>query len=189
MADTETIEWHAVELEPSEKSLTRICEAHWTHGASGGDGVKFLDVHQHNACNHTLSGTIEIGGVEHGFIIDNGNLDGTVVRAWGDPEDVGTYDPGPPPEPRTFIPKDDDLFITKPGLFKVYLYWREQKWFKDKEQGYNYDRHFAPGGKTEKYYSEWAETKGMKVGYWSSLPEEARKMFPRVTAIGSPQSA
>ena len=170
MSDNRSV--YGYELEPSEESLTRICEAHWY---KSGSGVKFIDIHQHDACNHTLSGTIDVGGVEYGFIIDNGNWAGTVVRAWGDPEDVGVYDPGPPPEMATFVPVDDSLSETSPGLFNVYLAWRKESWFVEKERGYNYDRHFAPGGKTESYYRDWAAKKGMKIGYLSHISETRRK--------------
>jgi len=30
-------------------------------------------------------------------------------------------------------------------------------------RAYHYDRHFAPGGKTESHYREWAASKGMKI--------------------------
>jgi hypothetical protein len=156
--------------EPTDEALERICDAHWN---GGGDGVRFLDIHQHDACNHTLSGVIEIDGVEHGFIIENGNRNGTEVRAWGDPEDVGTYTPPPPPEPLTFIPKDDALFATRPQMFAVYVYWRKQPWFAEKERAYAYDRHFQPGGFVENHYREWADKRGLKVGLLSSLPSDA----------------
>jgi hypothetical protein len=62
-----------------------------------------------------------------------------------------------------------------PQMFQVYLMWRKQPWFIEKERGYNYDRHFQPGGMVEDHYREWAATRGMKVGYISDLPPEARE--------------
>lgn len=169
--------WTAIEEEPSDETLSRICEAHYARKTDGEKrfGVKFSDVHRHDAVNYTLSGTVEINGVEHGFIIDDGNWNGTVVRSWGDPEDVGIYDPGPPPEMRTFIPADDSMFFDRPGMFSVYLHWRKQNWFKDKERGYNYDRHFAPGESTEKHYREWAANKGMKVATSAAFQTKLEK--------------
>jgi hypothetical protein len=43
-------------------------------------------------------------------------------------------------------------------------------WFKDKEMGYNYDSHFAPGGKTEAYYRDWADSLGLIIGLLSNHP-------------------
>lgn len=155
--------------EPNEDALTRICEAHWNR--RGGDGVTFFDIHQHDACNHTLRGHIEIDGHTYGFLIDNGNWDGTVVREWvTDTEDLGGYEP-PRPTLYTYVPQKAraDMFA---GMLGVYKYWTEQAWFKEKVQAYNYDRHFAPGGKTEKYYADWAATKGMRIA-----PEEEAAVY------------
>ena len=143
--------------------LERICDAHWN---GKGDGVVFLDVYQHNACNHTLSGTIDVAGTIYGFIIDNGDWGGTVVRAWGDPEDVGVYRHPEPVSLRTFIPIDDRLSVTNPESYRLYLRLRTLPWFQEKERNYNYDRHFQPGGSIEEYYSKWAATRGMKTGYF-----------------------
>lgn len=165
--------------EPTDNALERICDAHWN---KSGEGVKFLDIHQHNACNHTLSGTIDVDGVVYGFIIESGDRNGTVVRAWGDPEDVGTYDPGPPPELRTFIPRDPKMHDVNSTNFQLYLLWRKEQWFKEKERAYNYDRHFQPGRLIEGHYRGWAEKKGMTTGYLSSLPEDCQNAVRKAAA-------
>lgn len=154
-----------------EEALERICEAQWANPGTfvTVHGVTFHDIHRHDACNHTLSGVVDIGGVSHGFVIDNGNNSGTVVREWGNPEDVGIYDPGPPPEPRTFVPTNDALAWERPGMFGVYLAWRKEPWFTDMERSYNYDRHFQPGSKVESHYREKAAKRGLKTGYLSDL--------------------
>lgn len=158
--------------EPTEEALVRIADA---HGNKGGPGIVFLDIHTLNACNHILSGTIEIGAETYGFIIESGDWNGTVVRAWGDPEDVGTYQPPPPPPPRTFVPIDGTICVTRPRLFEVYLYWRKQPWFKEKESEYNYDRFFHPGGLIEKHYDSWARQKGMRVGSMMDFEEDLNR--------------
>jgi len=154
--------------EPSESALERIADAMWN--GRQGEGIVFLDVHQHNACNHTLSGTIDVAGVVHGFIIESGDWNGTVVLGWGDPEDVGTYQEPAPGEPLTFVPCDEFMAFDRPAMFGVYLLWRKEPWFKEQVSGYLYDRHFAPGGKTESHYREWASKKGLKVGLFSAIP-------------------
>ena len=157
--------------EPNEDALERIANAQWSLGNKKGtcDGVTLLEVYQHNVCNHTLSGTVEVDGQVYGFIIDSGDWSGTVVRAWGDPEEVGVEPEPEPPEPRTFVPNDDDLAWSRPGMFGVYMAWRKEPWFVEMERSYNYDRHFAPGGKTEGYYRDKASKRGMKPGYLSDL--------------------
>lgn len=162
--------------EPTVEALERICDAQWSNPGlyKTVDGVTFLDIQQHNACNHTLSGTIDIDGVEHGFIIDNGDWAGTVVRAWGDPEDVGTAPEPEPPEPLTFLPNDRSMFWTRPNMWKVYVFWRKEPWFRDMERGYNYDHHFQPSRYIEGHYREKAAKRGLRIGYLSDLSAEER---------------
>lgn len=148
--------------EPTSDILERICDAHWN---GSGEGVKFLNIHTHNACNHTLTGTIEYEGEVYGFEIDNGDWGGTVVNQWGDPDDIASYKP-PVVEPRTFVPINDNLRTEKPEMYKIYLLWRKEPWFKEVEGKYNYDRHFQPGGFIENHYREWAAKRGMKPGYF-----------------------
>lgn len=66
--------------EPTNDHLERIADAQW--GGSG-DGIHFSDIYQHNACNHTLSGTIVDGDETYGFTIESGDWNGTVVLGWG----------------------------------------------------------------------------------------------------------
>lgn len=145
----------------AEDVLTRICEAQWC-GDWARFGIEIRDIHQWNACNHTISGEIEVKGVQYGFIVDNGDWAGTVVQEWGLADDVGTFDP-PEPTIYTLIPKNPLLRFDSPGLWSVYLAWRGQSWFEEIVRGYNYDRHFAPGGKTESYWSAKADQRGLKL--------------------------
>jgi len=158
-------------IEPTTEILERICDA--MSGAKGRrgayNGVTFSDIHQHNSCNHVYSGTIDIEGVEYGFIIQDGDWNGTEVREWGLADDVGSYDPPPPPEPVSFIPVNDHLAWERPEMFGVYVAWRKESWFTEQQRKYAYDRHFQPGGYVEKHYRDWAATKGLKVGYLSDL--------------------
>lgn len=157
--------------DPTEEVLERICDAQWN---GSGPGIVLLDVYKFNACNHVLSGTIEVNDETYGFIIENGDWNGTVVKAWGDPEDVGTYQHPEPPEPLTFIPNDRTLCISRPAIFEIYLGWRKENWFTEKQSAYNYDRHFQPGGCTEKYYREWAKKKGMIIGSMDQFREDVK---------------
>lgn len=162
--------------EPTYEALEEIANAQWSLGSrEGASGpVTLLDVQQHNACNHTLSGTIRLGDEIYGFIIDSGDWAGTVVRAWGDPEEVGVADEPEPQEPRTFLPRNPALFHESPAMWSVYLAWRKEPWFREMERSYNYDRHFQPGGKIEGHYRDKAGKRGLVSGYLSDLSEIER---------------
>ncbi len=147
---------------PTDELLERIADAQWN---GSGEGVDFSDIHQHDACNHTLSGTIKDGDVTYGFIIESGNWNGTVVHEWGHPDDVGFYKPDPPGEMLTFIPNR----ILNERELRAYLAWREEEWFKEKARSYLYDRHFQPGGLIERHYSKWAAGKGLTIGLLSNV--------------------
>lgn len=161
---------------PTDEILERIIDAHCNRG---GPGVIFRDIHQHNACHHTLSGEIDVDGVAYGFIIESGDWNGTVVKEWGLAEDVGTYRPEPPSEPLAFVPINENLHADRPAIFSAYLYWRDGNGVAgnivEQERNYAYNRHFAPGGATEKYYREWAAKFGLRVGLLSEVQGLPRK--------------
>jgi hypothetical protein len=127
--------------EAGESVLERICEAHWS---GSGPGVRLTDIHQHNACNHTLSGTVEHRGEAFGFVIESGDRNGTVILQWGDPEDIEAFKPEKPTL-YTFVPQDDFLKERRPEMYRVYLAWTKEDWFNEKARNYNYDRHFSAG--------------------------------------------
>lgn len=151
--------------EPTDDILERIANAHWNGGK--GEGIKFHDIHQINACNHVLSGTIDDGGITYGFIIEMGDIVGTDVKEWGCADDVGCYTP-PPPNPKTFIPADP---FPSEFILTNYFRMRETSWFKEQEGKYNYDAHFQPGVFIENHYSKWASQHGLRCGYMSDVPE------------------
>lgn len=155
--------------EPTEEILERIVDAHWSGGK--GDGITFRDIHQINSCNHVLSGTVIDTGIEYGFIIEMGDIVGTDIKEWGLAEDVGYYKP-PKVNLKTFIPLDPFLETTDPFKYSNYLRMRESKEFKEMEQKYNYDAYFQPGGFVEEHYTKWANTRGLKCGYMSSITND-----------------
>jgi len=148
-------------IEPSQEILERIIDAFCNGGihCETVDDIRFHDVYQHDACNYTMSGSLEIDEITYGFIIQDGNWNGTEVLEWGLDDDVGLYKP--PEKTRwTFVPK----VIRSRALYNVYLLWRKESWFIEKEGNYNYDKHFQPGSVTESYYRTWADSKGLRVG-------------------------
>lgn len=169
--------------------LEELCDLEWSSDRKS-DRITISDSYRHDTCNYTHSGTVTIDGIEYGFVIDNGNWNGTVVREWGLAEDVGIYEP-PKPTIYTFVPTNDTLKEDRPGLWGVYLAWRKEAWFQDKERGYNYDRHFAPGGKTETYYRDWASKKGLKIATQGEAEEiinrPKRDLLPMEAVVGALQ--
>ncbi|MBS1065888.1 hypothetical protein JK164_07940 [Gluconobacter kondonii] len=141
-----------------EEVMERIADAMWTR--KGDDRLRINNFHTLNACNHVADGDIEHAGEWFSFSIESGNWNGTVIRGWGDLDQVTAYDP-PRPTVYDLMPRDRSLEIARPGMFRVYLLWRREKWFQDLAQSYNYDRHFAPGGKTETYWREKAAARGL----------------------------
>lgn len=150
--------------------LTEIVEYHWNfysqyHKNDPNSNVKFTDVYQHDACNHTLSGNILYKDVLYKFIIDNGNWDGTRIIEFDvyEESDFNDY-VHPEPTKYMFFPKDPLLEYTNPTMYSVYLYWKTQKWFIDKLNKFKYDIHFQPGCYIRNEYEKWANTKGLTIG-------------------------
>lgn len=139
--------------------MERIADAMWSRE---GVGIHVRDFHTINASNHVMSGIIDYAGERFGFVVESGDNAGTVIHEWGDPEDVGCFEP-PRPTLYTFVPLNDNLKAERPAMYDVYLHWTTQAWFKDKERAYNYDRHFQPGWLVENHYREWAAKKGLKI--------------------------
>ncbi len=175
----------SVELEMPEEAYERIYEAAWNK--DGCPGVVLRDTYTINACNHIYSGTIEIGGEKFGFIYESGDNRGSYVHAWGDPDEVGTYDPGPRPEQPTFVPIKAGVENITPLEYAAYMQSREWPIFKKKIGEYLYDRHFQPGIAIERHYEDWAKSQGLKIGYLSNVKEgltnEELKETKRIAAV------
>jgi hypothetical protein len=147
-------------MEMSDDIAERISEAHWRGEDSF--GITLTNVHQHDACNHTVSGHVNVDGETLYFIVNIGNWNGFEVKEFGTIDEVGVYE-APEPTQFMFVPQNDYLKQDRPGMYKVYLKWKTQQWFIDKLNGYHYDRHFQPGCAIEKHYRDWAAKHGMKI--------------------------
>jgi hypothetical protein len=141
--------------------LERIADAAWSYDTKRED-IQFCQRHQINACNHIYGGRIRYAARWYGFVIESGDRNGTVVMEWGSEDDVSGWFSEPKPTIYSLVPTDDSLGIYRPEMFRVYLQWQKQKWFAEMHSGYNYDRHFAPGCKTEEYWRGAATKKGLK---------------------------
>ncbi len=176
----------------AEDVMTAICESHWNQPKmyqADHAGVTFTEIHEHDAINHTLSGRIEWQGIEYGFIVRNGNWDGTTVLEWGLAEDVGRY---VPPQPTVYVcvPRNSVGFLnTLHGFYMfrdVFLAWKKEEWVKEIERSYNYDRHFQPGSKTETYWQAKAGQRGLKLEHPEVL-ERLMKEFEPLNAMTKEQ--
>ncbi len=163
--------------EPTESELERIFDAFNYECDSCTEtmeefvkGVQIIGIYKHNACNYTIIGEIDVNGILYGFTIENGDWNGTAIRFWGNPEDRPTYIPLEPVR-WSFVPINSFLKTENSQKYEIYLNWRKQEWFKEMERNYNYDRFFQPGYKVEKYYSDWATSKGMKTGVFEEKEE------------------
>ena len=153
----------------SERISDAFCALRAQRGTDG--NVTLLDVYQHDAINHTLTGTIEVDNHVYGFICEIGNWVGFRMMEWGDHEDIGYYKP-PVVEPFTLIPNWMEWPEESYG-FRVQTYARflRRQDVIDKLGAYAYDRHFQPGGRVEDYYREWATRMGGTLGLFSNLPQ------------------
>lgn len=153
-------------------------------------GVKLHDAHMHDAINYTLSGDIEFEGVEYGFIVRDGNWDGTSVLEWGLSDDVGRYE-APPPTIYTMIPTNRGIHRQGYGgyaMFRhVYLAWREEKWFQDLVADYNYDRTFSPTLKIENHYRDAAAKRALSWAHPDEF-ERMKKEYDELHAIVGPMT-
>lgn len=167
MIDTDT--YHPKADEIGERISDAFCCLRAQRGTNG--NVTLFDVHQHDAINHVLTGTIDVDGQVWGFICEIGNWNGFRMMEWGDHEDVGYYKP-PVVEPFILLPN----WVGWPEesyRFNVQVYARflRRTDIVEKIGSYNYDRHFQPGGYIEGRYREWAKKVGGHLGLFSSLPQ------------------
>ncbi|WP_075595408.1 hypothetical protein [Novacetimonas hansenii] len=139
--------------------MERIADAMWDQ--KGDDRLIISNIHTINACNHVADGDIEHEGEWFSFSIESGDRNGTVIHGWGPRYEVSPYKPEPPVI-YDMVPRDIGLESHRPEMFRVYLHWRNTEWFKEMCRSYNYDRYVQPGGKTEEYYSDKAQKRGLK---------------------------
>lgn len=134
----------------SEDVIIRILEKAY-YGRQNDTDICINDIHKHDVLNCTISGTILYNEVEYGFIISDGNNNGTDIIEWGLSDDVGYYKPQYH-RGFTLAPYDYNLIENDIYAYSKYLEKTKEPWFAAIVQGYNYDRHFSPGQTTERYW-------------------------------------
>lgn len=155
--------------EPTDEILERLCEAFWNYNqvTSREDGITIDDVHRFDVINAVYSGTIDVDGTVYGYIIQDGNWNGTEVLAWGDPEDTGTYNPGKP-DPTIFLPIKP-VRCMHPTEFFDYLKKINSSEYQDQLTAYCYDRYHDPSLSVRQHYDTWANERGLRIGRVSEL--------------------
>jgi hypothetical protein len=129
-------------------------------------GIEMFNIFEHSSFSKTYHGIIDIDGIQHGFVLHSSEATGDILYKWGTPLYVHNFKlPRISRQEReSFRPINDNLQEERPELFKVYLMWRKQRWFKEMEKAYNIDRKFGSRIKVESYYAELGHKKGLKVG-------------------------
>ena len=123
--------------------------------------ITIASVHRFDNINCEVHGFVEIEDKEYEFVIEDGNWNGTVVKEWSLDKKI-QYTP-PVSERPVFVPKDPRLKENSPALYNVYLKWKKEEWFKEKERQYAYDMYFSPCAKTHMWWREWLDKKGLTV--------------------------
>ncbi|GCE85125.1 hypothetical protein [Komagataeibacter diospyri] len=158
--------------------MERIADAMWDQ--KGNDRLIISNIHTINACNHVVDGDIEHAGEWFSFSIESGDRNGTVIHGWGPLDEVSPYKPEPPVI-YEMVPRDRDLELRNPSMFRVYLHWRDADWFKEMCRSYNYDRYAQPGGKIEGYYRDKAAKRGLA---WTTR-EDAKERIDAFRSISA----
>lgn len=167
-----------------EDVMQMIAEAAsgWGEHAS----VTLLDRDRHDAINVTAHGIITVEGVEHRFIVDDGNWDGTVLRSWDDDKvfeiaerTVYALQPA-----RHLI---DSAVMAGRGPFLL-MKWDAMLQHADIARipgNYAYDRMVQPGSKIEGHYRE-AAAKHHFVIVDQETADATRKLLAEATAPFAP---
>ncbi len=163
--------------------IMNICECVWkgeTHKES--HGVTLSDLIEHDVINKTATGYFEHDGQTWYFEVEDGNWVGTRFRAFGgEDSSVNLELRREPPARTTLVPANRMLRFDSPKKWAVYLGWRKEPWFSKLISNYAYDRHFAPGGKTEGYYRQAAQERGLIFALEEDFEEMRDRADPGVT--------
>lgn len=139
-----------------EDVMQMIAEAAggWCDHAS----VTILDRDRHDAINVTAHGIVMVEGVEHRFIVDDGNWNGTVLRDWDGDTVFEHHKPtvyALQPERRLI----DQAIMSGKGPFLLMKWGAVLRNLPDLAAipgKYAYDRHFQPGIKGEDHWRKAA---------------------------------
>jgi hypothetical protein len=167
-----------------EDVMQMIAEAAqgWSEHAS----VTILERDRHDAINVTAHGIVTVEGVEHRFIVDDGNWDGTVLRDWDGDKVFEIRKPTVYAlQPEAWL--IDQAVMSGKGPFLL-LKWDAMLKHEDIARiprGYGYDRMMQPGLKIEDHYRK-AAAKHHFVLVDEETAAETRKRLASATEPFSP---
>lgn len=157
--------------------------------AAGGwcdhSSVTILDRDRHDAINVTAHGIVMVEGVEHRFIVDDGNWNGTVLRDWDGDMVFEHHRPtvyALQPEARLI----DQAIMSGKGPFLL-MKWDAMLRHADIASipgKYAYDRMMQPGGLIEDHYRK-AAAKHHFVIVDEETAQETRKTLSAATGASS----
>lgn len=148
-----------------EAILEGIGETIWDHDHTcsleeGEDGYFWVsDIQAMNACNHAITGAFWVGGKEYSFEAESGDWNGWVWRSVSEddaiPEikihqTVWALQPNEKLVSEAILKGQGKFLVAKWDAFLT------RKEYAELPGKYGYDRHFAPGLKTEHYWKEKA---------------------------------
>lgn len=134
------------------------CMAEATAGCGEPPNVYILDRDRLDAINCRAHGIITIEGAEFTFQMDDGNRNGTVLREWESDKPFEHHVPvswALQPS-RALI---DEAVMASKGPFLIWKWdamLANRKAIAEIPGKYAYDKHFAPGGKTESFWRDQA---------------------------------
>lgn len=146
--------------EVGDDAVQALFEAFYEHLAGKPDTppFSFSDVNQINACNYRFMAFYDApNGEEWCVTCADGDFGGSEVLEFSKDVLLELEEHRPTIysfKPTKWLPQ---------GMFGVYLAWRKEPWFQEMERSYNYDRFFAPGGKTETHYRDKAAKRGLTI--------------------------
>lgn len=152
-----------IPADKQEEIMTMMAEAAHDDDAHR-DTITILERDRLDAINVRVNGIVTFNGNEHSFILSDGNWNGTFLEDWDGPMQFELH------KPTVWALQPNNALVGKAlmeGKGKFLL----MKWdaiiqnrkLDDLPRKYAYDKHFAPGGKTESYWRGKAAEHGFVI--------------------------
>lgn len=153
----------------------------------GDDGHIFIaDIQNRDACNQDITGSFWWDGVEYSFYCQSGNNAGFVwceVSADEPIPDIEIHQTKWTIQPQNLgidgdtVERMAEQAKLRLAVWDVFLKRTEVI---EKLKNYMYDKHFAPGGRTENYYRDWATSIKAEI-VTEETAKETRRYLERIS--------
>lgn len=166
-----------------EDVLTAIAEA--AQGYCEHDHITILDRDRRDAINVRAEGIIELNGVEHTFIVEDGNWNGTTIEDWDGGKAFEHHQPTKwALAPAHGVVSRAVMAGTQKALLVAWDAFLERGDLKELPREYAYDRMMQPGSVIESHYRD----KAAKYDFRLCSQEDADEVRERLSAPGSASS-